>query len=193
MRTKGWEHTTPRPPDGTLCSLCRKPGRDPPVRPGTPQERTKGPQNATAHHSTKRTTNHFANCPDSNRTNPTTINTQHARHRHKQQQRINTMVRSLGRTGSRWQRARQECMINGELNNLPCFLCGEPIDYEFTRQHPRHSMAGSVHHIISLVEGGNPLDPANLTVAHIACNVRQGVAVRVKRATSAGLRNSRRW
>lgn len=84
-------------------------------------------------------------------------------------------------------------MTTAEAIDAPCFLCGKPIDYAFTRANPRHAMAATVHHIIGLAENGDPLDPGNLTIAHQGCNSRQGNRVRAQKAASAGLRNSRRW
>lgn len=75
-----------------------------------------------------------------------------------------------GRQGSRWRRAQALCIATGEANNTPCGVCGRPIDYTLTKARPRHRLAGSAHHIISLAQGGHPTDQANLTPAHRGCN-----------------------
>jgi 5-methylcytosine-specific restriction endonuclease McrA len=85
-------------------------------------------------------------------------------------------------------------MAIAEATLAPCSLCGQPIDYGFTRAYPRHSLAGTVHHWIGLAQGGDPTDPANLTVAHQGCNSREGNRMQQIRKTAAMRpRNSRRW
>lgn len=68
-----------------------------------------------------------------------------------------------GRTGRPWRRAQALCMAEGAANGTPCWMCGRPIDYEFTKQYPLHRMAGTVHHIVGLAQNGDPLDP---TISH---------------------------
>lgn len=80
------------------------------------------------------------------------------------------VVGGPGRTGSRWRKAQSDCMAISEYNREPCYLCGRPIDYDFTRAAPLHRLAGTVHHIHGLDQGGDPLDPANLAPAHRGCN-----------------------
>ena len=65
-------------------------------------------------------------------------------------------------------------MAEAEARRAPCYLCGGPIDYALTRVHHLHRLAGTVHHIIGLAQGGDPLDPANLVPAHRSCNCREG-------------------
>jgi 5-methylcytosine-specific restriction endonuclease McrA len=84
-------------------------------------------------------------------------------------------------------------MAYGEANRVPCVLCGRPIDYVFTRALPRHRLAGSVHHLTGLAQGGDPLDIANLAPAHRGCNTREGNRVRHALRRSQGVRTSRRW
>jgi len=97
-----------------------------------------------------------------------------------------------GRQGSRWRTAQRECMAYGEANNLPCAICGQPIDYAFTRAMHLHRLAGTAHHLIGLAQGGDPLDPGNLAPAHRGCNTRES-----NRLRHAARRNrvltSRRW
>jgi 5-methylcytosine-specific restriction endonuclease McrA len=75
-----------------------------------------------------------------------------------------------GRKGSRWRRAQALCMATGEATHTPCWICRRPIDYELTRARPPHRLADTAHHIIGLAQGGDPLDPDNLTPAHRGCN-----------------------
>lgn len=104
-----------------------------------------------------------------------------------------------GRKGSRWRRAQSECMANGEAYRLPCWICGQPIDYQFTRAMPHHRLAGTVHHIVGLAQGGAPLDPGNLAPAHRGCNTRESNRIRNGKSTLVTgphvnpNPNSRRW
>lgn len=104
------------------------------------------------------------------------------------------MSRGPGRTGSRWRRAHDECMTNAQAYNLPCCLCGQPINYALTQAFPLHRMAGTVHHLIGLAQGGEPLDQSNLAPAHRGCNTREGNRVRYHQTKIAPLMiTSRRW
>jgi hypothetical protein len=104
-----------------------------------------------------------------------------------------------GRQGARWRTAQSLCMAEGEANAVPCWFCGQPIDYQLTRFNHLHRLAGTVHHIIGLEQGGDPTDPANLTPAHRSCNCRDGAVklLATKRqpriASSARNRSSRNW
>ncbi|MGH3521995.1 MAG: HNH endonuclease [Mycobacterium sp.] len=89
-------------------------------------------------------------------------------------------------------------MADGEAHWTPCWRCGQAIDYEFTRRHPRHRMAGTAHHIVGLQQGGDPLDPSNLTPAHRGCNTimsnqLRGLARIRARPRSVVPVSSRRW
>ncbi|MGH3544138.1 MAG: HNH endonuclease [Mycobacterium sp.] len=103
-----------------------------------------------------------------------------------------TRLRGIGpgRTGSRWRRTQAEFIANAAANNSPCFLCGQAIDYTL---HYRHSYAATVHHVIGLAQGGDPLDPYNLTVAHRGCNCRDGSLRQFHPELYQPVRNSRRW
>lgn len=79
-----------------------------------------------------------------------------------------------GRKGSRWARIRREVLAAHAYLRSSCFICGRAINYALGLTHPRHRMAPTVHHIVSLAQGGNPLDPANLAPAHYGCNCRDG-------------------
>lgn len=84
-------------------------------------------------------------------------------------------------------------MAAGEANRTPCYACGRPISYELTRAMPQHAMAGTVHHIIGLAQGGDPLDPANLTPAHRGCNTRLSNRIRGLQRRALGAGTSRLW
>lgn len=84
-------------------------------------------------------------------------------------------------------------MADGEARGTPCFPCHQPINYEFTRWHPLHRLAGTAHHITGLAQGGDPLDPANLAPAHRGCNSREGNRHRARRIRSLLVPSSRRW
>jgi HNH endonuclease len=51
---------------------------------------------------------------------------------------------------------------------------GEPVTdataTDRNREEERNERAGTAHHIIGLAQGGDPLDPDNLTPAHRGCN-----------------------
>jgi 5-methylcytosine-specific restriction endonuclease McrA len=79
-----------------------------------------------------------------------------------------------GRKGARWARIRRETLARHAYLCSPCFLCGKTINYRLGLTHPRHTAAPTVHHIVSLDDGGRPLDPANLAPAHYGCNCRDG-------------------
>jgi hypothetical protein len=83
-----------------------------------------------------------------------------------------------GRKGSLWIAAQRACMQAAQDTMAPCALCGRAIDYALTRAYPLHRMAGTVHHIRGLAQGGPPLDPANLTPAHRGCNTRHSNRIR---------------
>lgn len=98
-----------------------------------------------------------------------------------------------GRGGPQWRRAQALCMRTGEDNRTPCCLCGRPINYAFTRAMPQHAMAGTVHHIIGLAQGGDPLDPVNLAPAHRGCNTRASNRLRGIQRRALGVGTSRLW
>lgn len=99
-----------------------------------------------------------------------------------------------GRKGSRWRKAQALCMATGQAQCQPCCLCGQPIDYGFTKRYPHHRLAGTAHHIIGLAQGGDPLDPANLAPAHRGCNTRESNRIRAGRPAARRFAvTSRQW
>jgi hypothetical protein len=87
-------------------------------------------------------------------------------------------------------------MAESAANAVPCWFCGQPIDYEFTKWNHLHRLSGTAHHIRGLAQGGDPLDPANLAPAHRSCNCRDG-AIKLleskRQQRIIPVRNSRRW
>jgi 5-methylcytosine-specific restriction endonuclease McrA len=79
------------------------------------------------------------------------------------------MPRSKGRTGRPWRRARAAVLAASNT----CWRCGHRIDLTLPAGHP---YAATVDHVIRLVDGGAPLDPANLRPAHNRCNARAGAS-----------------
>lgn len=74
---------------------------------------------------------------------------------------------------------------------LYCALCGGRIDKRLPRVsrpgRPAHPMSATVDHIREIVEGGDPLDPANCQPAHRRCNeakekARQAARLAARRA-----------
>lgn len=80
------------------------------------------------------------------------------------------MSKSAGRSGSRWRRLKAEQRAKG----LPCWLCGQPIDYMLPSSH---NDSFSVDHVKTWL--ANPElreDPANLASAHARCNKSRGAS-----------------
>lgn len=107
-----------------------------------------------------------------------------------------------GRQGHRWRTTQAAVMAAAEASDAPCYLCGQPIDYLLTHAYPHHRLAGTVHHLHGLHQGGHPSDPANLTVAHRGCNTRESNRLRAGKPsmttlghqfTPTAARNSRQW
>jgi 5-methylcytosine-specific restriction endonuclease McrA len=89
-------------------------------------------------------------------------------------------------------------MATGQANRAPCWMCGRPIDYEFTRARQLHRLAGTAHHIVGLAQGGDPLDPLNLAPAHRGCNTRhsnrlRALARKPRKPPPPVVRGSRNW
>lgn len=74
---------------------------------------------------------------------------------------------------------------------MPCWMCGQPIDYKLSRARPLHHLAGTAHHIIGLTQGGDPLDPTTLTPAHRDCNT--AASNRLREGKARRRRAVRRW
>jgi len=84
------------------------------------------------------------------------------------------MVRSKGRTGRPWLRARARIIAQG----LPCWICGHPIDYTLPYRNPLtgriNRWSVTIDHLTPLSMGGPARDLNNLAAAHLHCNLRRG-------------------
>lgn len=58
-----------------------------------------------------------------------------------------------------------------------CALCGKPIDRSLRFPDP---MSATVDHIIPIIKGGHPSDPANLQAAHLICNQMKGAKLTIE-------------
>ena len=79
------------------------------------------------------------------------------------------MTSNAGRSGRRWKRLSAE----QRAKLLPCWLCGQPIDYD--QPDPNHDEAFSVDH--EKPRSTHPHlaeEPSNLRSAHQRCNKRRG-------------------
>lgn len=79
---------------------------------------------------------------------------------------------------------RRLCAAQRALG-LPCWLCGQDIDYQ---ADARHRLSFTVDHAVPLSKGGDLLNPANARSAHRACNSRRNNRLSIPQA-----RASRRW
>lgn len=102
-----------------------------------------------------------------------------------------TGPRSKGRSGGPFRRVRAQ-VLSRSNGPLTCWFYGRPghgdcpglMDPAVTAVNPRHPMADSIHHIISLEDGGPELDPDNLVPAHIGCNSREANLKRYRQPAS---------
>jgi 5-methylcytosine-specific restriction endonuclease McrA len=85
--------------------------------------------------------------------------------------------RSPGRTGHAWRRLCAQVYAEESV----CWLCGNTVDMSAA---PRTPQSRSVDHVIPLTRGGDPLDRANLRLAHYGCNARKGNRPARRRRTS---------
>jgi 5-methylcytosine-specific restriction endonuclease McrA len=91
-------------------------------------------------------------------------------------------ARSRGRSGRAWVKVGQRVYAE----ETHCWLCHRWVDQSLP---PRTPASRSVDHIVPLSLGGDPLDRANLRLAHHGCNSRRGA-----NAPHAPLRGaSRAW
>jgi hypothetical protein len=92
-----------------------------------------------------------------------------------------------GRSTRRWAKIRAQFREWCAKRNEPCWLCGQPIDYELQWPHP---MAWSPDHYLTVAEHPEHAeDIGNLRASHFDCNNRRGKG---PIPTSLGLR-SRPW
>ncbi|MDA3624268.1 HNH endonuclease signature motif containing protein [Saccharopolyspora sp. WRP15-2] len=77
------------------------------------------------------------------------------------------MANNKGRSGRPYRRLRAELKAQG----LPCWLCGQLIDYDLPYPDP---WSFSVDHVRPVSKGGASVDPDNCRPAHLQCNQRKG-------------------
>lgn len=74
---------------------------------------------------------------------------------------------------------------------LPCWWCGQDIDYTLTGSDAQRSpFAFTLDHALPLTRGGDLIDPANARSAHRRCNSARGNRTDARRQP---IRASRRW
>lgn len=104
--------------------------------------------------------------------------------------------RSKGRTGRPWRRNRGRMVQRWRHNSTPCWLCGNPIDWDLPYRDPVsgavNPMFGTVDHLDPISLGGKPLDTARWAPAHMVCNARRGNCTAHQRVGPTGPA-SRRW
>jgi len=77
-----------------------------------------------------------------------------------------------GRSTRRYKTLRAEFRRKCKARNLPCWLCGKPIDYELPHTHPE---AFQLDHAIPVSERPELAeDPASCRPSHAQCNMRRG-------------------
>ncbi|MEV8245021.1 HNH endonuclease [Streptomyces rochei] len=83
---------------------------------------------------------------------------------------------------------RRLCVQQRALR-LPCWICGQEIDYTLTGYAAQRSAwAFTLDHAVPLTRGGDLLDPHNARSAHRRCNSARG-----NRTAQPQTRASRRW
>ena len=88
-------------------------------------------------------------------------------------------------SGARAQKALKQVRTWGSAKDLPCILCGQPIDY--TLRKPDQQSC-SVQHIKSRREYPHlTWDPSNWAPAHLGCNAGE------RRSDAAGLGITSDW
>lgn len=76
--------------------------------------------------------------------------------------------KSFGRSSARFEQLKRA----QRAKKLPCFLCGQPIDYDLEYPHPD---SFSVEHIIPRsVDPRLAEDPGNIQSSHLRCNQSRG-------------------
>lgn len=91
-----------------------------------------------------------------------------------------------GRTGWAWRKLRAEILAE----SYACHLCGQPLRPDVPNPLP---MSSVIDHLVPIVEGGAPMDRANLAAAHRACNGRKESLRQQQRRRQRDLNTSRDW
>lgn len=92
------------------------------------------------------------------------------------------------RSHRRYRRARDAYRRHAAATSERCHLCGDPIDYRLSGNHPD---GWTLEHVTPLTDGGRLLDPANYASAHRRCQARQGGRLQRRQAPLG--KPSRRW
>lgn len=66
-------------------------------------------------------------------------------------------------------KARAALKAQTRKRGWPCWLCGQPFDWDL---HPSHGMAFTADHVVPLARGGHITGP--LKPAHRSCNSKRG-------------------
>jgi 5-methylcytosine-specific restriction endonuclease McrA len=61
---------------------------------------------------------------------------------------------------NRYSTAHKLCLEIAAVSGTPCWICARPI---------RYRTEGSVHYIIRIADGGDPLDQNNMVPTHKQC------------------------
>lgn len=80
--------------------------------------------------------------------------------------------KSRGKSSRRWEAMRKRHRAQSAALNLPCHICGEPIDYTLHYPHPRSYSTD--HRVAVSVDAALAEDPGNLQPSHLVCNQRKG-------------------
>lgn len=85
-------------------------------------------------------------------------------------------------------RENKELKRQAAALQLPCNICGQPIDYTLDGNDPQ---GATVDHLIPVSKGGHPDHPNNKAIAHRHCNVSRNnkITATHKESTSP----SRQW
>ncbi|MFW5933715.1 MAG: HNH endonuclease signature motif containing protein [Actinomycetota bacterium] len=94
-----------------------------------------------------------------------------------------------GRSTRRYRQVRAGYRAWAEAQQLPCWICGHPIDYRLRRGR----WAWTLDHATPLAHGGPLLAPSNHRSAHARCNSQRGARPRRPPVRRERLRTSRRW
>lgn len=82
------------------------------------------------------------------------------------------------RSGRPYRTLRTKLKKQWSDEGRPCWLCGQPINYELPGHH---RAAFTMDHLHPVWAGGSDTDPANYAPAHRSCNSRRGAIETNKR------------
>jgi len=79
-----------------------------------------------------------------------------------------------GRSTRRYKTLRADFRRKCRINDLPCWLCGKPIDYQLPKEH--HESFNLDHAVPRSERPDLAEDPTNFRPSHRVCNERRGTA-----------------